>query len=78
MGGNVWELVSDYYNPVGYPTGPSIDPQGPATGQMRVARGGGFDYPAFFARSAARGYHDPQAKKQSSAVGFRVVCEQGR
>jgi formylglycine-generating enzyme required for sulfatase activity len=44
MTGNVWELVKDkldlnYYSQT--PTGGWIDPQGPASGDNRVLRGGG-------------------------------------
>ncbi|MCA8922563.1 MAG: SUMF1/EgtB/PvdO family nonheme iron enzyme [Planctomycetes bacterium] len=38
MGGNVSELVSDYY--ANFPPGPAVDPTGPETGDERVYRGG--------------------------------------
>jgi len=38
--GNVWEFVSDEYDPDYYRHSPSQDPAGPATGESRIIRGG--------------------------------------
>jgi iron(II)-dependent oxidoreductase len=42
MAGNVAEWVNDFYAWDYYATGPEKDPQGPAEGSLRVARGGGY------------------------------------
>jgi serine/threonine-protein kinase len=40
MLGNVWEWVDDWYDQNYYQNSPSQDPTGPASGQLRVLRGG--------------------------------------
>ncbi len=40
--GNVWEWVSDWYGQDYYSVGPLKNPTGPATGQYKVVRGGGW------------------------------------
>ena len=75
MHGNVWEWVQDRY--AKYPTempasGSMIDPKGPAPGygSGRVARGGGFDYYASFARSAKRSAEESNFRV--NILGFRL------
>jgi formylglycine-generating enzyme required for sulfatase activity len=52
MYGNLAEWCQDRYGP--YPGGIAIDPQGPATGSLRVTRGGLWLRPASLCRSARR------------------------
>ncbi len=71
MHGNVWEWVGDRYGSGYYGTGQRSDPKGPSVGQKRVNRGGGWYYPAKYARSAMRSAQAPNVGR--SNVGFRVV-----
>ena len=69
MHGNVWEFCSDWSG--NYPNGPSIDPQGPETGQKRVDRGGSWNDKFETCRSAQRGSFAPGDR--APYEGFRVV-----
>lgn len=71
MLGNVAELCGDWYG--AYPEGPATDPQGPASGKVRVARGGNWDAPASSVRCAFRGAALPAGRLGYSTIGFRVV-----
>jgi formylglycine-generating enzyme required for sulfatase activity len=54
----VWEWCQDWYA-FSYPAGPQIDPLGPASGDDRVIRGGGWILIARYCRSAYRGRYTP-------------------
>ena len=70
MGGNVWELVADWYGP--YPEDSATNPTGPETGRRYVARGGSWNASPDHVRSALRahmGIHDTV-----SHAGFRCAA----
>jgi formylglycine-generating enzyme required for sulfatase activity len=67
--GNLEEWCQDWYGP--YLGGTAVDPQGPATGTLRVLRGGYWEDGASYCRAAARNLHDPNARHFH--LGFRVV-----
>ena len=77
MSGNVFEWVSDWYDPKYYEASPVQNPQGPdyaasATGDpVRVRRGGAYFTDGERARVSARNFLDQNIK--SGETGFRVV-----
>jgi formylglycine-generating enzyme required for sulfatase activity len=71
MHGNVAEWCLDWYGR--YPASPAKDPVGPASGTMRVVRGGGWATYAYNARSAYREATDPA--RACTEVGMRLVVE---
>jgi formylglycine-generating enzyme required for sulfatase activity len=70
MSGNAMEWVADWLGP--HPDGPVTDPIGPATGSIKVEKGGWWGSNAFVARSAYRHYEDPP-DYQDKHIGFRVA-----
>jgi formylglycine-generating enzyme required for sulfatase activity len=69
MHGNVWEWCSDWHGD--YPTGSVTDPIGPATGSIRVIRGGCWINGAVICRSAYRFGDVPSFR--FLILGFRVA-----
>ena len=75
MAGNVWELVNDWYDSSYYNVSPSVNPQGSATGETRVLRGGSWFGFVDLVRSALRGGNGP-GSWGVYLDGFRCVRSQ--
>lgn len=69
MVGNVWEWVEDRYGL--YTMETVTDPQGPASGEFRVVRGGSWDNNAGLCRVAARLHVGPHHR--FDFLGFRLA-----
>jgi formylglycine-generating enzyme required for sulfatase activity len=72
MAGNVWEWVSDRYEPNYYQQSPAVDPQGPPTGKEHIVRGGSFEdsWQDYLRLSLRWPQNDENFK-----TGFRCVLE---
>ena len=71
MAGNVFEWVWDWYSEKYYGESPSLNPQGPDSGDYRVIRGSSFETEPDLADSAIRHYNAPSNARRD--VGFRCV-----
>jgi formylglycine-generating enzyme required for sulfatase activity len=73
MHGNVWEWVSDWHDDHYYANSPTDDPQGPATGSVRVRRGGSWHTWSLYARASYRNWNSPDTRY--TLVGIRLLRE---
>jgi formylglycine-generating enzyme required for sulfatase activity len=73
MSGNVWEWVSDWHADDAYARSVRDDPQGPATGTVRVRRGGSWHTWPLYARCTYRNWNSPETRY--TLVGVRLVRE---
>ena len=74
MAGNAMEWVADWLDPGYYATSPTQDPPGPASGTVKVEKGGWWGSNEFVARSAYRHYEDPPTYGDKH-IGFRVASQ---
>ena len=70
MAGNVWEWVADWLGP-NYLVEPHVNPTGPASGDLRVIRGGYYFTDAKYVRATMRVGHDPT--DATDFIGFRCA-----
>lgn len=73
MLGNAWEWLSDWHADDYYAKSPTDDPQGPATGDVRVRRGGSWHTWSLYARCGYRNWNVPSTRY--TLVGMRLLLE---
>lgn len=73
IAGNLWEWVSDWYDPAYYNDSPEVNPAGPETGDNKVVRGGSWFDTGNFTSTAVR-FPAPPAESGDS-IGFRCASD---
>ncbi|WP_439951440.1 formylglycine-generating enzyme family protein [Piscinibacter sakaiensis] len=71
--GNVWEWTADWYAEDAYAHAAADDPAGPASGRVRVRRGGSWHTWPVYARCAYRNVNSPSTRYV--LVGIRLVMD---
>lgn len=71
MMGNAWEWTGDWYDAEYYFTSPKDNPRGPASGRLRIPRGGGWGNASECVRVSDRNGFDPDFR--ILFLGFRLV-----
>jgi formylglycine-generating enzyme required for sulfatase activity len=74
MAGNVWEWTADWYDALYHQSGETSDPTAPVNGIEKVLRGGSWNMPFIFSRTAYRDGVLPDS--WSGIIGFRVVSRE--
>jgi formylglycine-generating enzyme len=75
MLGNAWEWTADWHDENYYAQSPAADPPGPATGNVRVRRGGSWHTWPLYARCSYRNWNSPDTRY--TLVGIRLLRELG-
>ena len=80
MAGNVFEWVSDWYDPTYFSVSPALNPQGPATGlnfanqgPVKVLKGGSWLAPPSSLHTSHRFWNQPENNSYGVGLGFRCA-----